>query len=384
MKSSQNSAQSSYILYGAEVSLYSGKARAYLRYKNIPFQEQLATLDVYRDIIVPNIGRRVMPVVRTPEGAYLQDTTAIIDALEPRFPDHPVYPDTPAQRLVALLMELYGDEWLVMPAMHYRWQRKRENLRFILGEFGHTMRPDAPDWIKPVIGMVPAAMFGGIYQKYFGIGPAMHVAVERSYEGFLDEFNAHLARHDFLLGGRPSIGDCGLIGPLYAHLYRDPAPGKMMRERAPHVARWVMRMQQPAPLTGDFLADDVVPETVLPLLARMFREQAPVLQDTVRAVTRWCEEHSDQPHLPRVIGRHAFDLEGASSTRAIQPYSQWMFQRPVSFFQQLQAARRAPVEAMLRQVGGLAAITTPIPVALEFVNHRVRRADADSSAAGTS
>ncbi|MBA3487226.1 MAG: glutathione S-transferase [Lysobacter sp.] len=384
MTSSQDNAQPPYILYGAEVSLYSGKTRAYLRYKNIPFQERLATLDVYREVIVPNIGRRVMPVVRTPEGEYLQDTTAIIDALEPRFPGHPVYPATPAQRLVALLMELYSDEWLVMPAMHYRWQRKRENLRFILGEFGHIMRPGAPGWLKPVFGMLPASMFGGMYQKYFGIGPPMHAAVERSYEGFLDEFNAHLAQHDFLLGSRPSIGDFGLIGPLYAHLYRDPAPGKLMHQRAPLVARWVERMQQPEPGSGDFLPDDEIPATLLPLLARMFREQVPVLQDTVRAVTRWCGEHPEQPHLPRVIGRHGFDLEGASSTRAIQPYSQWMFQRPVFFLQQIDGAGRASVESLLRQVGGLAALTTPIQVPLEFVHHRVRRADPVPVAAGTS
>ena len=60
----QQNTQRDYVLYGAEVSLYSGKARAYLRYKNIPLQERLATLDVYREVIVPNIGRRVMPVVR--------------------------------------------------------------------------------------------------------------------------------------------------------------------------------------------------------------------------------------------------------------------------------------------------------------------------------
>lgn len=367
--------QTPYILYGAEVSLYSGKTRAYLRYKNIPFEERLATLDVYREVIVPNIGRRVMPVVRTPEGEYLQDTTAIIDALEPRFPDHPVYPARSAQRLAALLMELYGDEWLVMPAMHYRWQRKRENLRFILGEFGHIMRPGAPGWLKPVIGLLPASMFGGMYQKYFGIGPPMHAAVERSYEGFLDEFNAHLAQHDFLLGSRPSIGDFGLIGPLYAHLYRDPAPGKLMRQRAPHVARWVERMQQPEPLSGEFLPDDQIPATLLPLLSRVFREQAPVLRDTVEAVAIWCAANPEQRYLPRVIGRHDFNLEGASGNRAIQPYSQWMFQRPVLFHQQLDDAERARIEPMLRQVGGLTTLATRMTTPLEFVDHRVRRAD---------
>jgi glutathione S-transferase len=362
-----------YILYGTELSLYSGKTRAYLRYKAIPFEEHLSTLAVYRDVIIPRIGRRIIPVVRTPEGEYLQDTTAIIDALEPRFPDHPVYPAMPAQRLVALLMEVFGDEWLVMPAMHYRWQRKRQNLRFILGEFGRTMRPQAPRWLQPVIGVMPALVFGGIYQTYFGIGRPMHAAVERSYEGFLDAFNTHLAHYPFLLGSRPSIGDFGLIGPLYAHLYRDPGPGKLMRERAPNVARWVERMQQPEPLSGEFLPNDEIPQTLQPLLAQMFREQLPVLLDTVSQVRQWCANHPEQDKLPRMIGRHRFTLEGASSLRAIQPYSQWMFQRPVFHYQSLDAATRARIDPLLRQLGGYDGLNAAIPAPLQYTGYRVRR-----------
>src|SRR3546814_15696176 len=62
-----------HILYGAEVSLYSGKTRAYLRYKAIPYEERLATLTVYREIIAPTIGRPIIPVVLTPPGEYLAE-----------------------------------------------------------------------------------------------------------------------------------------------------------------------------------------------------------------------------------------------------------------------------------------------------------------------
>ena len=84
-------------------------------------------------------------------------------------------------------------------------------------------------------------------------------AIEQSYRRLLGELDAHFRDHDFLFGGRPSIGDFGLIGPMYAHLYRDPYPGKLMRETAPNVAAWVERMQSPEPVDGDFLADDGFP-----------------------------------------------------------------------------------------------------------------------------
>jgi len=68
--------------YGADFSMYSGKTRSYLRYKGIPFEEQLATAKVYRKILIPNTGVAMIPVLETPEGEFIQDTTAIIDSLE--------------------------------------------------------------------------------------------------------------------------------------------------------------------------------------------------------------------------------------------------------------------------------------------------------------
>ena len=46
-------------LYGAEVSYFTGKVRAYLRWADIPFEEVLSTADVYRQIIVPSVGAPV-------------------------------------------------------------------------------------------------------------------------------------------------------------------------------------------------------------------------------------------------------------------------------------------------------------------------------------
>jgi len=44
-----------YTLYGADFSMYSGKVRAYLRYKLFDFDDVLSTVDVYKKIIVINI-----------------------------------------------------------------------------------------------------------------------------------------------------------------------------------------------------------------------------------------------------------------------------------------------------------------------------------------
>ena len=54
-----------YTLYGADVSYYTGKARAYLDWRGVDYVEELATQQVYRDIILPSVGWPVIPVMKT-------------------------------------------------------------------------------------------------------------------------------------------------------------------------------------------------------------------------------------------------------------------------------------------------------------------------------
>lgn len=239
------------ILYGAEISYFTGKVRAYFRWKEIPFREEAATREVYQNVILPRVGWPVVPVVVTPEDETLQDTTDIIDHFEARAPGPSIYPQGPAQRLAALLLECYGDEWLKIPAMHYRWNYNEEELLF---EFGKLSAPDASEAEQREIGAKRAGPFRGAL-PVLGVTPETRAAIETSYEGLLGELERHFAAHPYLFGDRPSIGDFGLIGPLYAHNYRDPKSGAMMRALAPKVARWVERMMNPpAPRRGGFSA----------------------------------------------------------------------------------------------------------------------------------
>jgi glutathione S-transferase len=341
-----------YELYGAEASFFTGKVRAYLRHKRIPFSEILASREVYRDVILPRVGWPVIPVVVTPEGETLQDSSEIIDALEARFPQEPVYPATARQRLLALLLEVYGDEWLKIPAMHYRWTKNRD---FAVSEFGKITAPELVGDAQRKAGEEAAKRFAGAL-PYLGATPETAAAIERSYEALLAELDAHFASHRFLLGSCPSIGDFGLIGPLYAHQYRDPASGALMKSVAPHVVAWVERMMTPPqPAGGQFQADDTVPDTVLPVLARMMREFMPVLEATARRLSTWVAEREDiaaHAEVPRAIGSHEFTLEGAVGTRSIFPFDLWMLQRPLDHLRSLSNGDRLRCASMLSAVGG--------------------------------
>lgn len=363
---------SGYRLYGHEVSLFSGKARAYLKYKNIPFSESLSAEN--RAEIKENIGRQVIPVVCTPDGDYLQDTTVIIDALEKQFPTKSVYPEGPFQKLISLLMEVYAEEWLILPAMHYRWAFKRQNLWFILKEFGDARNPHWPNWAKPIAAIPPALFFGSLYKPFFGLNAAMEKEVEKSYLAFLKDLDRHFQDHDYLLGSCPSIGDFGLIAPLYAHLGRDPYPKKLMQEKAPKVYAWTKRMQNPPGDAGEFLPDDEVPGTLYPILIRMFKEQFPPLLETIEKVADWAEENPEKKRLPRTIGKHPFTIGKTASERRIFPFQQWMFQRSLDFYQSLNDIEKNRIDPVLKKLGGYQGLQQEVPVRLDFMGHRLVRA----------
>ena len=346
-----------YRLYGAEFSLYSGKARSYLRKKGIEFEEITSTVSVYKKFIIPRTGVRYIPVLQTPEDQVIQDTTEIIDELESRFPEHSVYPETPKQKLASLLLEVYADEWLVIPAMHYRWNYPAMNADFIHQEFGAMAMPNMPWFIQRFVGKKVGSKFKGFVPK-LGIYDHNTDALEKSYVALLGELQAHFEQHDFLLGGRPSIADFGLMGPMYAHLYRDPAPGKLMKKKAPALCDWVRRMNNEHAYLqqGEWLADDQVPETLMPILARMAREHLPVLSDTDRLLDEWRTANPAATEVERFIGTHKFSVEGVEAERVVLPYCLWMFQRPVDFYQSLEA--RQDINAFAEQIGFSDALKT--------------------------
>jgi len=347
---------SNYILYGAEFSLYTGKIRAYLNYKNIPFKEVFSTLKVYKNIIVPKTGVKFIPVVKTPDDQYLQDTTHIIDQLEILHPQKSVYPTSPKQKLASMLLELYGDEWLLIPAMHYRWNFN--NFPFVYQEFGRIISPKLPAFIRGFLGKKIGGRFKGVVPM-LGITEKTIPEIEKWYEQeFLADFNVHLEKHDFLLGSAPCIGDFGFFGPLYAHLYRDPKSGELMKALAPNVVKWVERMKDGSQVEGEFLADDEIPETLLPILKHLFDFQWPILQDTSKRLTKWHQDKMNDSNprsveVPRRLGMHSFKIGAVEEQRLVLPYSLWMMQRPLDYYQSLSVAEKETLESLLQSVNGL-------------------------------
>jgi hypothetical protein len=253
--------------------------------------------------------------------------------------------------------------------MHYRWHH---NFDETVREWGAIMAPELSAEEQWQLAKPGVEYFRGMCPP-LGITDDTIPAIEAGYEEFLGFLDSHFQQHDYLLGSRPSIGDYGLMGPLYAHLYRDPASGVIMKRLAPHVAGWVERMNDPEVLAGEFLADDEVPVTLYPILRRLFAEHFPVVQDTVERLADWLDVHPDE-EIPRNLGSHTFTIGGVAGERSVFPFAQWMLQHGLVFYQSLQGNDKASVDELLKKIGGYQSMQVQLRHTVARENNRLVRA----------
>jgi glutathione S-transferase len=333
-----------YRFYGTDISYFSAKPRPALRYKGVPFEEILPTPRAYREVIKPRTGLSQIPVLVTPEDEVFQDSSAILDELERRFPSPPLYPITPVQRLLGYAIELYTDEFLLLPGVHYRWN------------FPESATKAMADFVASsgdVASATKLAESVQFFARLVGVLPETIPAVEAHTLELIDAFEAHLDAHSYALGARPSLADCALLGPFYAHWYLDAVPGRLLRERALRICHWIERMNHPdSGEGGSWVPGDAIPPTFRPIVALAGRDAVPVVLDVARAFEAWADQHAPVAgFLPRVTGTHRTQLRGVGFERITTPYTLWMVQRVREAYGALAAAGRAAVDRAFAGTG---------------------------------
>ena len=363
-----------HILYGSPHSLYTGKTRAYLRKQGISYVERTPASQAFRDEVAPVIGRTIIPVVVCPDGTIIQDTVDIVDHFEAHGVRASARPPGPLQRVLAHISELYAVVGLTRHAMHYRWSYREAQEAFLVDAFSGGSGPEMA--LKIMARM-------NSYLPPLGVTPQTIPAIEASYLQLLDTLEAHFAQHPYLFGGQASIGDFGLIGPMFAHLGRDPVPSDIMKRRVPKVFRWVERMNAPdadipefADYPAAFLADDHVPATLVPFFAQMSQELFPELSDKLAFLlahvrqtdAREGDPVSAKPHQ-RTIGSVSTEFRGVRHDSGVQPYTLYLWQRVTDAFAACDEAGQARVRSFLDRCGLAPLIATPPLIQVHRRNH---------------
>ena len=357
----------SYTLFGSEASLFTGKARGYLRWKGVDFTEVAVTPKIMQEVILPTVGWPVIPVVRTEDGTIIQDTADIIAHMEGAETGPSVLPEGALQRFVSGLLHTYADQWLVVPAMHYRWNYNED---WIYSEFGRSSSPDATPEEQYELGKQRGQMFRG-FVPMLGINENTIPGIEASYEAFLAEFSAHLDQHPYLFGARPSLADFAFLGPLYAHLYRDPASGEIMKRLAPKVANWTERTIAGEGGETPLLRDDAIPETLLPILKRAMAEHLPVLQTSLTQFTQWLATAGAGDEVPRAFGQSDFTQGGRTGQIITASFSLFRLQAALDEYAAMTPDEKTRADALLDAIGGEALKTFKLPARLERRNYKL-------------
>lgn len=340
-------------LYGSPLSLYTGRARSYLIKAGIDYHETIHNSAHYNDVVLPKAGgRRGIPTLETETGEVIRDGAAIIDHYEAKS-GHGFSPVTPKQKILSLLFDVIGAEGLLRPAMHYRWNFPDLNHEFLHFHFV-TMMPRVPDRVTIAEGAMQQ-MRGAA--EMFGAVPDAFEIIEDLYVGLLEKLNAHFSDQPYLLGGKPSIGDFGMIAPLYGHLGRDPAPLGLMQAKAIRVFRWVERMNRPEPDVGEFevqngawLEGDEIPETLTEVLKSLAEDFVPETRAAADCINGWIDAQEGLQSgtlVERGVGLGTFEIRGVAISALAQPYRFYLLKRVQDAYVSLDAAGRQDVDTLL-------------------------------------
>ena len=363
-------------LYAITHSLYSGRARSYLIKHQIPFQELSTGHESFKAEVLPKGKLATIPTLVTPEGEVIRDGAAIIEHFEATN-GRPSRPTGPRQRIISALFDVIGTDGLLRPAMHYRWNFPEDNLAFVRYHFLHSQR-DTPERAEKTEAMMDRMRYAAMI---FGVTEHSQGVVESLYLDYLDALNAHFEQYPYLLGWRPSVGDFGLIAPMYAHLGRDPHPAKLMQQRAVSVHRWVERMNradQDVPeffnAGTEFIDDDEVPESLMAVLRVLAEDFVPETLAAAESINGWLAENKPETGAP-AVGRRAqargtatFALRGQTIEALAQPHRFYLLQRVQDDYASLSETEKAAVDAVLSKSGMTAILDASL-------NRRIERAD---------
>ena len=340
-------------------SLYSGRARSYLIKNRVPFEERSTGHESFKAEVLPKGKLPTIPTLVTAEGEVIRDGAAIIEHFESAR-GRPCQPPGACQQVISTLFDVIGTDGLLRPAMHYRWNFPDDNLAFVRYHFLHSQR-DVPEREEKTEAMMNRMRHAAMI---FGVTEQSQSVVEALYLEYLDALNTHFEHCPYLLGWRPCIGDFGLLAPMYAHLGRDPYPARLMQQRAPAVYRWVERMNredQDAPEffngSSDFLANDEIPETLIPVLKILAEDFVPETLAAAELINSWLAEHQPESgavavgRLAEALGTADFAVRGETITALAQPHRFYLLQRLQDAFSDLSDEERIEVTTLLEESG---------------------------------
>ena len=313
--------ESTYRIYGGELSYFTRKLEAAMIFYDAPFV-MLDKNEHTPQEIEARSGTHQVPVLLTPENWMIGDTTSLMHLLDDRFPARRMFPEGGLGILVQVVEEFF-DEWVARTMVHYRWHYPAS------AEFASLkMARGVPGIAERVRSWGPRTC------RATGTdSPQQRQACEEEYVRMLVAAERQLEDTAFLLGDRPTAVDAVVLGGIRTHTNMDPDPKKVVANY-PRVMQWAEKGAGQGDGSGE-LADfpDSTP------FARFFLEEM---------VSTW------QPYVlgnrdAQAAGAKAFhaNIYGEDVSYLSRPYPEQSRRMILARVNTLSPARRSAVKAWL-------------------------------------
>ncbi len=259
-----------YQLIGSEMSFFTRKLEAQLRFQQVPWHYLFKTEERAADLEA-RAGTHFIPLLLTPDKWLLHDTIAIGPMLSERFRERAVIPVTPLQRTCCFILEDAFNHWLGRVSVHSRWCYP-DNVSWVGPRFAANRMLDRSIDVAfsneelqqfAPIGPMMYEGFGKNVCEVNGVGPDQATAVQGDFHKMLDALGAHLSQHRFLLGDRPCLADFALAGASKAHFITDPEPKSWLGQHQELIFRYTNQFFDEAALTASLWPEnDRVPDSL--------------------------------------------------------------------------------------------------------------------------
>lgn len=287
-----------YVLWGGEHSLFTRKLQAMLNYLGVSYTFKLKS-EATQATVEARLGTHFIPGLETPEGWFLHDTTPIGLMLNHKYPDRPLLPTTPVQKIAAHLLEDWADEWFGRYAINSRWCYPDNVAAIAEGFYANRIGRFQVEGLSPDEQQAAAVLIQTIRDDFGlracgnrGCGPDQSVQVRRDFDALMRYAATHFSEQSYLLGGAASLGDFTFAGLFKAHIGSDPEPRSWIEASAPSLLPRMTQMFEAESSHGQYCPGDVLPETLTPFFQHMHSTYHEFLKASRLALAegeKWCE-----------------------------------------------------------------------------------------------
>jgi glutathione S-transferase len=208
-------------LWQIDVSHYSEKVRWALAWKGVEHRRRSPVPGAHMPIAawLTRGGQVTFPVLEI-DGRRIGDSTAIIAALEERYPEPPLYPTDSEQRRRALELEDFFDEELGPHIRHLAWHEFRHDRE----RLNELMRHTAPGPLARIPSV--AALYTRVFSALrFRAGDAEQAERGRAKVlAALDRLEQELGDREYLVGDEFTVADLTAASLFYPLVQPEEGP----------------------------------------------------------------------------------------------------------------------------------------------------------------